>query len=37
MIYSAGVFYAERASHRATIAEEIAKCNEKDLTVRSNN
>ena len=33
MIDCAGVFYAEGASHGATIAQERAKCNEKDLTL----
>jgi hypothetical protein len=35
MIYCAGVFYAERASHMVTIAEEKGKCNEKDLTLNA--
>jgi len=35
MIYSARVFYAERARHGENIAQEITKCNEKDLTLNA--
>ena len=34
MIDCAGVFYAERTCHGATIAEKMANCKEKDLTLR---
>ena len=34
MVDSAGVFYAKRAGHEATIAENEGNCNERDLTLR---